>query len=182
MAASKSASKKPVARSANKSVPQHRSEPAPSPSVARRKPVRRAKPQEPEAHQATLPTVQLKGDAVGAYPGDKYPSVDPTVIAAAFGRARTNLRWTAIAWDASLQQWEVPSSDPRRGTYRVRKRPGVKGKVPWWKALICNCMAENSGMYLACWHKAATVLLWRYRQACEVAHQNGEAEPSPEDI
>lgn len=182
MAAPKASPAKPVTRSNRKSVPQPESKPKPRASVARGVAPGRATAKSGGARQQALPTVQSEGAGVGPYPSDKYPSVDPAAIAGCFNRARTDLRWTAVSWDPKVQQWEVPSSDRRRGTYRVRRRPGVKGKVPWWKGLQCNCAAEESGMYLACWHKAAVVLLWRYTHQVNEAHANGQEGPDPADM
>jgi hypothetical protein len=159
MAARKAASDKPVTRSARTSVPQSGGTAKPRKSVAGSKPVRRTAPQSGRASQAVLPDLQPTKRQPVAYPSDRYPRINPTVVAAAFGRASKGDLWTLVSWDPKKQQWEVPSATTVGRSYRVWRRRGRSGPLPFYVALECNCAAEQKDSYLVCWHKCA-VKLW----------------------
>jgi hypothetical protein len=159
MAASKRAPARKVTSGNPKSVSKSGSKPPARKSVAGRKPAGRAKVEEHPPRKADVSPVQRKLDTLVAMPSDRYPTVDPTVLASAFGRAAKDDRWATVSWDPTKQQWEVPSAtDPRR-SYRVWRRRGRKGRLPFYVILECNCQAEQSGSYIVCWHKCA-VKMW----------------------
>lgn len=118
-----------------------------------------------------------------AMPNDRYPHVAADVLLAAFARAEKNGAPDVVEWDASKQQWIVPSATASRGHYRVWRRRGRRGPLPFYVILECNCRAEQSGSYLACWHKCA-VKLWlnewftnqRFEQQVKATEALGEDE------
>lgn len=159
MAASKSAPKRAVKRSDNQRVSKSGGTANARKSMAGSKPAGRTASKGHPPRQANVPTVQRKLDTLVAMPSDRYPTVDPTVLASAFGRAAQGDRWTFVSWDPTKQQWEVPSATDTRRSYRVWRRRGRKGRLPFYVALECNCQAEQSGSYIVCWHKCA-VKMW----------------------
>jgi hypothetical protein len=168
VAASKRSSVGPVKRGDSGSVPKGGGKPIARKSVAGSEPRRRAEAKADPPSRKVVPAVQQKLAQVGheggsgdhsPYPSDRYPRVDPTVLLSAFGRAQKNGAPDNIKWDASRQQWVVPSAtDPRRN-YRVWRRRTKRGALPFYVLLECNCVAEQSGSYICCWHKCA-VKLW----------------------
>lgn len=180
MAAAKSASKRTVKRSDREVVSRSGSRAISSSSVAERNTSRRAQSKASGTSQGVLPDV-LPTTTRTAMPSDRYPYVDPTVLKSAMGRARIALdRGLAVTWDPKKQQWAVPSAtDPRR-SYRIWKRVGRKGRLPFWVALECNCQAEQSGSYLVCWHKCAVKLRWDEELELRAALRKDVDEPPPD--
>lgn len=172
MASSKSAPERAVKRSDSGGVPSSGGRAPARKSVARSKPDGRKEAKERSAPQPPVPPVQPKSDATGALVSDRYPSVDPAVIAAAFGRADRDKKWWEVEWDPKKQQWAVPSATDARRSYRVWRRRGKRGVVPFWMALECNCYAEQSGSYLICWHKAAVKRWWDHMKALRDAWED----------
>lgn len=159
MAASKRSSVRPVERSNRSSVPKSGGKPVARASVAGSKPAGRAPAKAQRQPPKAVPTVQRRLDTLVPYPSDRYPAINPTVLASAFGRAAKDDQWQRVSWDPKRQKWEVPSAtDPGR-SYLVWRRRGRKGPLPFYVALECNCMAEQSGSYIVCWHKCA-VKMW----------------------
>lgn len=180
MAASKSAPKRAVKRADREVVSRGGGRATPSSSVAPRNTSGRTSRKEAGPSQGVLPDVQPETTRT-AYPSDRYPYVDPTVLKSAMGRARIALdRGLAVTWDPKKQQWAVPSAtDPRR-SYRVWKRMGRKGRLPFWVALECNCQAEQSGSYLVCWHKCAVKLRWDEELELRAILRKTVEEPPPD--
>jgi hypothetical protein len=159
MAASKSTREQPKPRRSSKGVPQSGGRATARKSVAGGKSSGGTPAKERKAHQSALPRVQPTVEVVGPGRGDRYPLVPAEALLSAFARAEKHSAAHPVEWDASKQQWVVPSAtDPRRH-YRVWRRRTRTGSLPFYVHLECNCQAEQSGSYLVCWHKCA-VKLW----------------------
>lgn len=57
----------------------------------------------------------------------------------------------------------------------------VRGPVPFWVALVCNCDAAREGNYMVCYHKSAVYLSWKYEQLVQDAIENGGEVPLEDD-
>ena len=181
MAASKSAPERAVTRRTDKSLPKSGGRADTRKSVARRDPNPREKAKDQRPSQPALPTMQPETRRV-AFPSDRYPRVDPTVLHSAMGRARKALEsGLFVEWLPAKQQWKVPSATTPRRSYRVWKRVGRKGRLPFWVALECNCQAEQSGSYLVCWHKCAVKIRWDEELELRAALRKDVDEPPPDD-
>lgn len=180
MATSKSAPKRTVARSSGKSLPASGGEPDTRTSVARGKQGPRTARKAERPSQAALPTLHREASRT-AMPSDRYPRVDPTVLASAMGRARKFLaEGLFVEWLPTKQQWKVPSATNPGRSYRVWKRVGRKGRLPFWVGLECNCQAEQSGSYLVCWHKCAVKIRWDEELELRAILRGDLDEPPPD--
>lgn len=105
--------------------------------------------------------------------------INPLVAAAMRKLAEADARggWKIVHWLPDQHCWTVPSSDPDKPGYEVRrKHPPVdrtpeeyaaaraRSKGQWWWILDCSCPAATAG-YAVCWHKAAVFRWWQaYRR------------------
>jgi hypothetical protein len=107
------------------------------------------------APQQALPGVQsdpLQTRTVGR---DTYTVPPQASLQAALVKARDRDLWRLVSWQPDKQQWWCPSRTTPAAHYALTVRPGTAKGDPWWIRLRCNCDAETSGRYMACWHKAA---------------------------
>lgn len=116
------------------------------------------------APQPALPGLQSDNQRTVTVGGTAYTVPPQASLQAALAKARTNSLWRLVAWQPDLQQWWVPSRTTPGMAYWLHVRKGTERGHPWWLRLQCNCDAEQSGRYLACWHKAA-VATWHTARA-----------------
>jgi hypothetical protein len=183
MASAKKAPAEPVTRRNRGSVAQRGSTADTRKAVAPRKPAARKATQERGARQEPVPDLLPTDGGHVASPTNRYPHVDPTVIRSAFARAEKVGGGNNVGWDAAHQQWVVPSAtDPRR-SYRVWRRRGRSGPQPFYFLLECNCVAEQSGSYVVCWHKCAVKMYldewFRNRPTQELIEELTDDDPPP---
>lgn len=118
----------------------------------------RAAAQDERAPEPVVPGVQPlppSGRSAG-YAGATVPSAE--VERAALTKAQERDWWRLVSYQPDQGSWYVPSRTTPGEFYVVRVRAGSeKGHPPWWR-LTCNCPAETSGKFLACWHKYAVWL------------------------
>ena len=181
MAASKAARTGPVARGNRKSVPQSGGRTPASKSVAGSNPRRREARKVTQPPAPSVPNLPKRKPTQTAFPSDRYPTVDPTVIAAAFDRATERDTWQFVEWDAKRQHWTVPSHSRGGRRHIVRLRHPVRAGVPFYVKLDCNCEAGVEGGYLVCYHKCAVFLYWKFEKLTQEAMENGGDIPLPDD-
>lgn len=181
MAASKAARKQPVKSVDRKSVPQSGGAAVARKSVAGGNPRRREARKVVGPPGDTVPNLPKRKPTPVALPSDRYPTVDPTVIAAAFDRATERDTWQHVRWDAKRQYWTVPSHTRSGRVHVVKLRSPRREGVPFYVKLDCNCEAGVEGGYLVCYHKCAVYLYWRYEKLVAEAMENGGDVPLPED-
>lgn len=109
-----------------------------------------------------VPAVQPNagGARRAGYAGATVPS--PEVERAALAKAQERDWWRLVSYQHDQGCWYVPSRTTPGEFYVVRVRRGSERSHPAWWRLECNCPAEDSGRYLACWHKYACWL--RFQQ------------------
>lgn len=114
--------------------------------------------------QPALPGVREEAVAVVTVGGRDYTVPPQASLQKALVTARSQDRWRTVSWQFDLQQWWVPSATTAGMVYWLTVRPGTKQGSPWWLRLVCNCDAEQSGRYMACWHKAAVAVWHAHRK------------------
>lgn len=105
--------------------------------------------------QQALPGVLDQDERTVTVGGHTYTVPPQASLQAALAKARHNSTWRLVSWQPDLQQWWIPSRTTPGVVYWLTVRKGTARGDPWWIRLVCNCDAETSGRYLACWHKAA---------------------------
>jgi hypothetical protein len=105
--------------------------------------------------QQTLPGMQPEAFQTRTVGRDTYTVPPEASLQAALVKARERDLWRLVSWQPDKQQWWVPSRTTAAAHYVLTVRPGTARGGPWWLRLRCNCEAEQSGRYMACWHKAA---------------------------
>jgi hypothetical protein len=125
------------------------------PSVAPEWPGARAPAEAGGPPQQALPGVFDLNKQTRTVGRDTYTVPPETSLQAALVKARERDLWRLVSWQPDKQQWWVPSRSTPAAHYALTVRPGTAKGDPWWLRLRCNCEAEQSGRYMACWHKAA---------------------------
>ena len=105
--------------------------------------------------QPSLPGVQPEALETRTAGRDTYTVPPAAALQAALVKARSGDLWRLVAWQPDKRQWWVPSRTTAGAHYILTTRPHTVRGDPWWIRLRCNCEAEQSGRYMACWHKAA---------------------------
>lgn len=181
MAASKAARAEPVTRGNRQSVPRSGGRAPASKSVAGSNPRRREARKVVTPPEPSVPNLPKRKPTQTAFPSDRYPTVDPTVLSAAFDRANERDTWQLVRWDAKRQHWTVPSHSRSGRNHIVKLRTPVRRGVPFYVKLDCNCEAGVEGGYLVCYHKCAVFLSWKYEKLVQEALDAGGDIPLPED-